>query len=39
MSEGQVAKALWRLRGGSAYKEMRDWMVALMSAQVESGRV
>jgi hypothetical protein len=39
MSEGQVAKVLWRLRGGSADKEMRDRMVALMSAQVESGRV
>ena len=36
---GQVAKVLWRLRGGSEEGEMRDWMVALMSAQVESGRV
>ena len=38
MSEGQVAKVLWRLRRGSAPAPLSGWMDTLAARQVESGR-
>lgn len=38
MSEGQVAKVLWRLRSASAPAPLSTWMAALPERLVESGR-
>lgn len=38
MSDGQVAKVLWRLRSASAPAPLSGWMTAVAERQVESGR-